>query len=653
MITFRRRRSARHAPRAAAAGVVRAAVACATALVLVIPNALPAHAYWTSTGTGSTATTTSTLAPPVAVTVPATADTDVAVSWAVAVGAGQIAAQGYYVVRTDGVDSGPACGSSPTSLIAPAALGCTDLDVAAGTYSYRVIAVFRSWTATSAASSSVTVAGLLGAAATYSVLAVTAVVSTGSTSVSGDLGVSPATTVTGFPPGVVGGDIHAGDAAAANAQDALTAAYNDLDARVATTELAGDLNGTVLTPGVYHSTAALALTGILTIDAGGDPDAIFIIQGGAALDTAAASSVALINGAQASNVYWVVTGAVGTGASASFAGTILAQGAITLGAGTELIGRALSKDSVTLAGNAIRFTVALPPTMTIDGGLAATTKDTTPTLTGTSDAPVNSPVTVTVDGQTLITSISGTGTWDVTASALTAGTYTVVAKVRDPSGNGAGASQELTIEVNPAIVMLGTAASYSVLAGVSVVSTGNTALSGDLGVSPGVAVTGFPPGTFDGSLHAGDAAAAAARTDLDDALTDASGRTPHTEFTGDLNGRTFHIGVHHTTAAISLTGILTLDAEGDPDAVFIFQTDAALNTAAGSTVQLVNGAQTSHVFWVVAGAAGTGANSSFAGTILADGAITIGDGGDVAGQALSRDTVTLANNVLTGVVGAP
>jgi len=178
-------------------------------------------------------------------------------------------------------------------------------------------------------------------------------------------------------------------------------------------------------------------------------------------------------------------------------------------------------------------------------------------------------------------------------------------------------------------------------------------LSGDLGVSPGAAVTGFPPGIVGGTIHAGDPAAAAAQADLLVALSDASGRTPHTEFTGDLNGRTFHIGVHHTTAAISLTGILTLDAEGDPDAVFIFQTDAALNTAASSTVQLVNGAQASNVFWVVAGAAGTGATSSFAGTILAYGAITIGAGGGVAGQALSRDTVTLADNALTGVVGAP
>ena len=111
--------------------------------------------------------------------------------------------------------------------------------------------------------------------------------------------------------------------------------------------------------------------------------------------------------------------------------------------------------------------------------------------------------------------------------------------------------------------------------------------------------------------------------------------------------------MHHITAALALTGTVTLDGEGDPDAVFIFQTDAAFNTAAGSSVILVNGAQAANVFWVVAGAAGTGANSSLAGTILARGAITLGAGTSLEGQALSLDTVTLATNTLTGVTPAP
>ncbi|HSV38283.1 MAG TPA: ice-binding family protein, partial [Nocardioidaceae bacterium] len=94
-------------------------------------------------------------------------------------------------------------------------------------------------------------------------------------------------------------------------------------------------------------------------------------------------------------------------------------------------------------------------------------------------------------------------------------------------------------------------------------------------------------------------------------------------------------------AALALTGTVTLDGEGDPGAVFIFQTGAAFNTAAGSAVNLVNGAQAANVFWIVTGAAGIGANTTFAGTILTEGAATLGAGTVLAGRVLSRGGVTL------------
>jgi hypothetical protein len=377
------------------------------------------------------------------------------------------------------------------------------------------------------------------------------------------------------------------------------------------------------------------------------------VGNGAALTTAAATRVVLTNGARASNVFWVVGGAAGLGASSFFSGSILAAGAITVGDGTELIGRALSQGAITLAGNTIRFTAALPPSITIAGGATATTKTSTPQIAGTSSAAENSPVTVTIGGQTLTTSMSAAGTWSVTATVLPAGTYPVVAKVRDSASNGAAATQNLTVQLNPPTIVLGTAASFSVFAKLSVVNTLATELSGDLGVDSGGTISGFPPGTHTGSSHAGDTVAATAKSDLDAAIADASARTPHTEFSGVLAGRTFHMGVHHSTAAMDLTGTVTLDAEGDPNAVFIFQTDGALTTAASSTVQLVNGAQASNVFWVVTGAAGTGASTTFKGTILASGAITLGVSTALDGRALSLDTVTLANNSLTGVVGTP
>ena len=106
-------------------------------------------------------------------------------------------------------------------------------------------------------------------------------------------------------------------------------------------------------------------------------------------------------------------------------------------------------------------------------------------------------------------------------------------------------------------------------------------------------------------------------------------------------------GVYSAAAAISLTGTMTLDGQNDPNAVFIFQVNAALSTAASSTIHLINGAQASNVFWQVNGAATTGASSSFSGTIMAIGAITLGAGASLDGGALSDGLVTLADNTIS------
>ena len=631
-------------------------LAVVTALALVAVTALPASAYWSCLGTGLAVSTTATLTAPVGVTVPATVaagalGADVPVSFSA--GPDGLTPAGFFVTRSDGTTTSAACNTSASSLATTPS--CVDEGVPAGNHVYTVTAVYGTWTAISTPSGIATVTAphaILGAAASYSVLGGTAVTGNAATSASGDLGVSPGTAITGIVAARVGGDIHAGDAHAANAHAATVVAYDNLFARPATTQLAGDLVGRTLTPGVYHSTAALDQTDVLTFDAGGDSDAVFIIRVDAALNTAAGSSMQLIGEAQAANIYWVVSGAVGTGGPSTFIGTILTVGAITLGAGTQLTGRALSTAAITLDGNSIRFTVAPAPTMAIDNGATHTAREAGVTITGTSSAPVNSPVRVTVDGEVLTTEVTSAATWSVTTAALTAGTRTVVAKVRDPAGNGATATQELTIELNPSPVALGSAATFSVLAGTSVVNTGTSTLSGNLGISPATAVSGFGPGTFAGTLHAGDGIASAARSALDAAITDASIRAPHTQFTGELTGRTFNRGVHHTSAALSLTENLTLDARGDPNAVFIFQTSAALNTAAESSITLINEAQASNVFWVVTDAAGLGANSTFAGTLMAGGAITIGEAATVRGQVLTPASVTLANNAFTGIVGA-
>jgi hypothetical protein len=157
-------------------------------------------------------------------------------------------------------------------------------------------------------------------------------------------------------------------------------------------------------------------------------------------------------------------------------------------------------------------------------------------------------------------------------------------------------------------------------------------------------------GNVTGAVRTGNDAAQA-QTDLLNAYNNADARIPTSNFAGDNNGRTYTPGIHHTDAAFALTGTMTLDGQGDPNAVFIFQVDAALNTAANSTINLINGAQAPHIYWQVLGAAGTGATSSFSGTIMAAGAITIGAGATLTGRALSRDTVTLAGNTITTLGG--
>jgi len=120
-------------------------------------------------------------------------------------------------------------------------------------------------------------------------------------------------------------------------------------------------------------------------------------------------------------------------------------------------------------------------------------------------------------------------------------------------------------------VGLGTADSYAVLAGQTVTNTGPSTVNGDLGVTPGAAITGFPPGTVNGTVHAADAVALQAQSDLTTAYNDAAGRTPPAAIPADLGGLTLTGGVYKSASALGLTGALTLDAQGDPNTVFIFQ----------------------------------------------------------------------------------
>jgi len=167
-------------------------------------------------------------------------------------------------------------------------------------------------------------------------------------------------------------------------------------------------------------------------------------------------------------------------------------------------------------------------------------------------------------------------------------------------------------------VGLGTATSFAVLAGSTVTNTGPSIISGDLGVSPGTAVTGFPPGLVtNGTIHAADATAKQAQADLTTAFNDAAGRASTASAGTDLGGKTFVAGVYTTASGLGLTGMVTLDAQNNPNSVFIFQAGSTLITASNSTVMLINGASPCNVFFEVGSSATLGTNTTFVGSILA------------------------------------
>jgi hypothetical protein len=196
----------------------------------------------------------------------------------------------------------------------------------------------------------VKIAPLFGAADSFAVLAGSTVTNDGNTVVTGDLGLSPGTSVIGFPPGIVIGTSHVTDAAAAQAKLDLTTAYNDAAGRAAVT-IGTELGGTSPGPGIYTA-GTFGLTGILALT--GDANAIWIFHTTSTLDTAAGSQVVLSGGAKATNVYWVVESSATLGANSFFKGNIMAYASITMYAGANLEGRALAQTAaVTLNANAI------------------------------------------------------------------------------------------------------------------------------------------------------------------------------------------------------------------------------------------------------------------------------------------------------------
>ena len=186
------------------------------------------------------------------------------------------------------------------------------------------------------------------------------------------------------------------------------------------------------------------------------------------------------------------------------------------------------------------------------------------------------------------------------------------------------------------------------LGGQSVVNTGPTSLSSDLGVSPGTAITGFPPGTLGGTSHAADPVAAQAQSDLGIAYYDAASQATTQSVSGDLVGRTLVAGVYTAGGPISVSGTLTFDGQNDPNSVFIVQAASTLITASASHINTIRGADACHIFWQVGSSATLGTASTFQGSILALTSVTVTTGAHVQGRALARNgAVTLDDDVFT------
>ena len=267
------------------------------------------------------------------------------------------------------------------------------------------------------------------------------------------------------------------------------------------------------------------------------------------------------------------------------------------------------------------FNVALNP---------ATVTDSTFTLIG----PGNVAVPATVSYVNKLATLTPT----TNLAGITQYTATITTGVKNVAGTPLANKYTWQFTTGQATINLGTAGTYGVLAGSTVTNTGPTIIKGDLGVSPGTAVTGFPPGTFTGVEHAGDAPAATAKADLLAAYTDASTRLNANALPGDISGMTITPGLYSNSSSVML-GVgsnVTFDAQGDPGATFIIQMGSTLTTGVGSTMTLIGGTKATNIFWSVGSSATLGVNSTIVGNVLASASITAQTGAALNGRLLTN-----------------
>ncbi|MGV9004007.1 ice-binding family protein [Flavobacterium sp.] len=436
----------------------------------------------------------------------------------------------------------------------------------------------------------------------------------------------------------------------------LNILYNDLVTRTGTVRTGAYVTET-LTAGVYTTAGAINIGSLLTLDGGGDPNARFIIKTGGAFTMAASAKILLTNGTQSKNVFWVIAGACSIAANCEARGTFICYaGAISMGADCTMEGSALTlagaittldgmklstptqeaevTNGMILSANQTITTGTIPADLVLTGNIS-------PVIKWQSSS--NSNFSSTTDILHYSTTLSGSCIGTISATTY----YRAVILI-----DGVDAySNTVKITVSAPIPELGAASAFVLFTTAGAIT--NTGLStsyiGGIGTQAG-AITGFADLT-NPLLHTSDALTLACKNHLQELFTTIAGytttNTTHPVAFG--SGETLLPGIYAIGAAATTAGILTLDGQNNPNALFIIKITGALALAAGTEIKLINGASKSNIFWVIDGALALGANCTVAGTFICQaGAIAIGNSSVINGRIFTiAGAITLANTAFT------
>ena len=473
-----------------------------------------------------------------------------------------------------------------------------------------------------------------------------AIGNTGVSNVTGDIGTDAGAISNFGSPSLLNGNSYSANNITAQASADLMSAYTQLKNFTITDSSHQQALGynEVLTPGVYSIAGAASISGVLNLNGLGDSSKIFIFKINGAFATAAASSIKLLNGATACNVFWVVEGAAAIAATSNMAGTIIAHGsAASMGAGSSLQGRMFSTMGA-IAVNNVNVTIATGCTV------APSNCNSNPVITV---QPLSTKICL---GQPYTFSVTAIGNnlnyqWrkdGISITGATASNYHIAATTTADAGlydvlivgscSPFTASNIDTLAIgNPGINLASTASFVVFTSGGAVSNTGTSMLTGNIGTNAG-AITGFETSTINGSVHNADSAAIQCGKDLQNLYnqlnTTSATNSTHAAVFG--NGEILTPGVYSVTGAGSVAGTLILDAGGDASKIFMFKIGGAFTTAAATTVKLINNASPCNIFWVAEGAIAMAAGTIMKGTLIANkAAASMAAGGQLEGRLFS------------------